>query len=181
MGEEKQLSHESVTDEASSIEATARTLRLYGSLPTRRWFPAAVLLTGLALTLLATYYAARTTQFRARTQFETTALHARDTIRARLATYDSLLRGTAGFVAVEKGVTKGMFRNFVGPLVENYSGVQGIGFARRVPAPDKDNVAAEIRQQREKHFHIWPEAERADYYPVTFIEPQNSSNQMVIG
>ena len=181
MGEEKQLSRESVTDEASSSEATALSHRLYGSLPTRRWFPAAVLLTGLALTLLATYYAARTMQLRARTQFETTALHARDTIRARLAIYDSLLRGTAGFVAVEKEVTKGMFRNFVEPLVENYSGVQGIGFARRVPAPDNDNVAVEMRQQGEEHFHIWPGVERADYYPVTFIEPENTSNQMVIG
>lgn len=181
MGEEKQLSHESVTDDASATEATALAHRLYRSLPTRDWFPAAVLLTGLALTLLATYYATRTMQLRARTQFETTALHARDTIRARLAIYDSLLRGTAGFVAVEKEVTKGMFRNFVGPLVENYSGVQGIGFARRVPAPDKDNVAAEMSQQGEEHFHIWPEAERADYYPVTFLEPESSSNQAVIG
>lgn len=181
MAEEKQLSRESVTDDASATEAIALTHRLYRSLPTRRWFPAAVLLTGLALTLLATYYAARTMQSRTRTQFETTALHARDTIRARLANYDSLLRGTAGFLAVEKEVTKGMFRNYIEPLVENYSGVRGIGFARRVPAPDKDNVAAEMRQQGEEHFHIWPQAERADYYPVTFIEPESGSNQAVIG
>lgn len=181
MGDEKQLSRESVTDHASSTEATALPHRLYRSLPTRRWFPAAVLLTGAALTMLATYYAGRTIQLRARTQFETTALHARDTIRARLAIYDSLLRGTAGFVAVEKEATKERFQNFVRPLVENYSGVQGIGFARRVPAPDKENVVAEMRQQGEEHFHIWPEAERADYYPVTFIEPETGSDQVVIG
>ena len=181
MGEQKQLPRERVTESASLNEVIPSPSPLSRLLPRRRWFPPAVLLTGLALTLLATYYSARTMQLRARAQFETSALHTRDTIRASFETYNSLLRGTAGFVAVEKEVTRVMFRNFVQPLVENYSAVDGIGFARRVASPDKDNFNAEMRQQGEERFHIWPESEHADFYPVAYIEPERGGNQAAIG
>ena len=181
MGEQKQFPRERVTESASLSEAIPHALQLSRLLPTRRWFPPAVLLAGLALTLLATYYSARTMQLRTRAQFETTALHTRDNIRASFETYNSLLHGAAGFVAVEKEVTKVMFRHFVQPLVANYSAVEGIGFARRVPAPDKDNFITEMRQQGEEQFHVWPETERADFYPIAYIEPHRGGNQMAIG
>lgn len=184
MGEETQPGRKRNDENASSADVRAQSHAFYHSLPiTRRWFPVAVLLTGLMLTLLASYYATRTIQLRARAQFETAALRTRANIRSRLEIYNALLRSTAGFMAVEKEVTKERFRSYVDRLriPQNYPGVQGIGFALRVPAPEKDNVIATMQQQGEDRFHIWPESHQADFYPVTFVEPGSRRNQAVLG
>src|SRR5437763_8532808 len=128
MGEEKQYSRERATGNASQGVVTP-SLAPHLPLPiSRSWFPLAVLLTGLALTLLATYFASRTIQIRAHTQFDTAALRARATIRTRLEVYNALLRGTAGFMATEKNVTREQFRDYVQQLriAENYPGIQGV-------------------------------------------------------
>lgn len=184
MGEDTQSVRKRTDEMASSADVPANLPPFYRSLPiTRRWFPAAVLLTGLVLTLLATYYAARTIDLQARTQFETAASRAKTTIRYRLETYNALLRGMAGFVAVEKDVTKERFHSYVNRLriAQNYSGMQGIGFVLRVPAPDKDNFLANMAALGDEHFHIWPTGERADFYPVTYIEPENRRNDAALG
>jgi len=145
MGEETQSGRKRTDENASSADVPANPSPFYGSLPImRRWFPMAVLLTGLVLTLLATYYAGRTIQLRARAQFETAALRARTSIRSRLAIYNELLRGMAGFVAVEKDVTKDRFRNYVNRLqiAQDFPGLEKIGLVLRVSAPDKDNFIA---------------------------------------
>jgi CHASE1-domain containing sensor protein/nitrogen-specific signal transduction histidine kinase len=184
MGEDTQSVRKRTDEKASSADVPANLPHFYRSLPiSRRWFPAAVLLTGLVLTLLATYYAARTIQLREHAQFETAALRAKTTIRSRLEIYNALLRGMAGFVAVEKQVTKERFRSYVNRLLieQNYPGMQGIGLVLRVPAPDKENFIAGMEQQGEEHFHIWPAGERADFYPVAYIEPANRRNDAAVG
>jgi len=149
----------------------------------RRWFPAAVLLTGIALTLLADYYAARTIQLRTRAQFERAVLSARASIRARFDVYETLLHGTAGFIAIENEITHDRFRSYVDRLhiVQNYPGLQGIGFAPRVAAPEKERLAVSMSEQGTQHFHIWPESDRAEFYPVTYVEPEIPLNLARIG
>src|SRR5215472_17195758 len=107
MGEDTQSVRKRTDEKASSAEVPANRPYFYRSLPiTRRWFPPAVLLTGLLLTLLATYYAGRTIQLREHVQFETAVLRAKAAMNSQLQIYNDLLRGTAGFVAVEKDVTR---------------------------------------------------------------------------
>jgi signal transduction histidine kinase len=38
-----------------------------------------------------------------------------------------------------------------------------------------------MSEQGEPHFHIWPETERADFYPITYIEPENPRNEAAVG
>ena len=184
MGEDTQSVRKRTDEKAPSAEVPANPPHFHLSLPTtRRWFPLAVLLTGLLLTLLATYYATRTTQLREHSQFETAVLRAKTSIDSRLETYNALLRGMAGFMAVEREVTRERFRSYVNRLriAQNEPGEQGIGLVLRVSAPDKDNFIAGMEQQGEEHFHIWPTGEHADFYPVTYIEPENRMNQAALG
>lgn len=143
----------------------------------------AVLLTGLILTLLAAYYAARTIQLRTRVEFETAAMRARATIRARFDVYQALLHGVAGFVAVDKGMTRERFKNYVSRLriAESYPGLQSIGFAPRIAAPDKQIITASMIEQGEGNFRIWPETDHPDFYPVIYVEPQTPRNNAAVG
>jgi signal transduction histidine kinase len=181
MAEETQVSRERVSADASPAHASVYSQSSYPI--SRRWFPLAVLLTGLALTLLASYYASRTIQLRTRGQFESSALRARTTIRTRFEVYNTLLHGLAGFIGVEKEVTRERFKNYIERLSveESYPGVQGIGFAPRVSAPEKDGLIALMAEQGEAHFRVWPQTERVDFYPVTYIEPQNPRNEVAVG
>lgn len=149
----------------------------------RRWFPIAVLFTGLILTVAAAYYAARTIQLRSRAEFETAALRTRSTVRAQFEIYKALLRGTAGFIAVEKEVTRDRFKSYVARLRigVNYPGVQGIGFAPRVAAPDEQKVVAAMAEQGGQNFRIWPETNGPDFYPVVYVEPESSNNAIGYG
>jgi signal transduction histidine kinase len=182
MGEETQFSGERATlSSGAQIRSSHRSRPI---LPTsRRWFPAAVLLTGFALTLLASYYADRSIQFRTRAEFENASLRARATIRARFEVYQALLHGTAGFIAVENAITRERFRSYVDHLgvPANYPGVQGIGFAPRVPASEKERLAVSMSEQGETHFRIWPDTANADLYPVTCLEPESSANEQAVG
>lgn len=149
----------------------------------RRWLPTAVLLTGLILTLLAAYYSARTIQLRSRAQFESAATRARGTLLARFEVFQALLHGTAGFIAVEKEITRDRFKNYVARLriSESYPGLESIGYAPRVAAPDRQHVVTAMSEQGEANFRIWPESGRSDYYPVAYIEPQRPRNDAAMG
>ncbi|HEY2084085.1 MAG TPA: CHASE domain-containing protein [Verrucomicrobiae bacterium] len=182
MGEEKQPQGKSAA--ASSAEAPSGLIHLHPALRiTHRFFPWIVLSAGLALTLLAAYYASRTIQLRSRAQFETAVLRARATVRSRFEVYQALLHGTAGFITIENELTRDRFKTYVERLrvLENYPGVQAIGFAPRVPAPDKEHLSASMSEQGEKHFHIWPETADVDYYPVIYVEPENAGNESMTG
>jgi signal transduction histidine kinase len=176
MGEATQLSRD-----REPAGAQAERLGLHPT--SRRWFPAAVFFTGIVLTLLAAYYASRMIQLRMRSQFETAALRARSSIRTRFQVYDAVLHGAAGFIAVEKTVTRERFRRYVDRLAveASYAGVQGLAYAPRVPAPEKDNMVAWMKEQGEAQFRIWPNTERADFFPVAYVEPQSPRNQAGLG
>ena len=180
MGEATELSDKRNAD-ASTTEATHYPGALRPM--SRKWFPAAVFITGIVLTLLAAYYASRAIELRARTQFETAALRGRNSIRERFEIYDAMLHGAAGFIAVEKQVTRERFRKYVErlSLEVNYPGVQGIGYAPKVPASEKDAVTGMVRQEGEPHFRIWPESARPDYFPVAYLEPRDVRNEAALG
>ena len=181
MGEETQLSEKGGATNVSTAEANPYMGGL-GPM-SRKWFPAAVFFTGIELTLLAVYYASRTIQLRTRAQFETAALRVRNSIRERFEIYDAMLHGAAGFIAVEKQVTRERFRKYVDrlSLEVKYPGVQGIGFAPRVPVSEKDVMGAMIRQEGEQHFRIWPETTRPDLFPVAYLEPEDARNEAALG
>lgn len=181
MGEEPQLLRDRSTADASSAAVVFHPPGLYPI--SRRWFPVAVLLTGIVLTLFASYFASRSIQMRTHARFESAALRARTTIRTRFEVYNALLHGVAGFIAVEGNVSKERFKNYIRQLGvdEHYPGVQGIGFVPRVSAPEKNGLLASMSEQGERHFHIWPETERADFYPITYIEPENPRNEAAVG
>ena len=149
----------------------------------RAWVPLFALLSGLAATIVATWLLANHFEFKGRAEFNDAAQAAADTIIERLEAYVALLRGCSGLFAVQREVTPGEFRAFVDRLQvpEEYSGVQGIGFAMRTPKAEKAALVARMRSQGTDGFTIWPEAEREEYFPIILLEPSDRRNRAAIG
>src|SRR5688500_13926319 len=95
----------------------------------RTWLPGAVLLTGLSLTLAATYFFARFSDARDQRRFDLDAQEATKQVQTRLGSYIALLRGGSALLAVKPDFSREDWSDFVQRLrvSEFYPGVQGIG------------------------------------------------------
>jgi PAS domain S-box-containing protein len=149
----------------------------------RWWFPAAVLLAGLSLTLFASLYVSQTLNLRSRAQFDSSSEHMRVAVHAQLDTYVALLRGLAGYFAAETNVTREVFKAYIDRLRlgTDYPGIQGLGFALRTPSFATNAVRMNMRNQGVTNFQIWPAFARPEYFPILYLEPENVRNRAAIG
>lgn len=149
----------------------------------RRWFPAAVLLAGLGLTLFATFYAAHSVRIGSRAEFHASAQQLRWTINTRMETYVTLLRGLAGFFAAETNISKQSFSAYVNRLrlETNYPGIHGIGYSARLAAGEEVVWKKRLEAEGQKNFHLWPASAGPEYHSIVYLEPETPRNQAAIG
>lgn len=104
-------------------------------------------------------------------------------INERLEDYSSILRGIAGLFAASQSVKRHEFRDYVEKLhlEQTYPGVQGVGFARLIPAREKQRMTAVIRREGYSQFTIRPEGERDPYSAIVYLEPFDWRNQRAFG
>src|SRR3546814_1358148 len=113
-------------------EVVRRGLR--GTLPA--WCVLALSLCG---TVAAWYFTHAATVREARSRFETEIAVVQLDLTDRLRAYEQVLRGGVSTFHSWPSVTRENWRRFVANLhiTENYRGIQGIGFAKVVPAAEK--------------------------------------------
>jgi HD-GYP domain-containing protein (c-di-GMP phosphodiesterase class II) len=112
---------------------------------------------------------------------EVSDVHAR--VSARLDNYSYLLKGAAGLFSASSSVERQEFHDYVEKLQleQSYPGIQGVGFARVVPAKDKQGLVAAMRREGFAQFNIKPEGERDPYSAIVYLEPFDWRNQRAIG
>lgn len=117
-------------------------------------------------------------------EFAAATANAEDLVLDRVETSIALLRGTAGlFSSHEATVTVESFRAYVARLAlrEQYPGILGIGFTRRI-GPDRVAAAeAEMRAQGQSDFRVWPTHPREEVHSIVFLEPLDRRNRAAIG
>jgi len=108
-------------------------------------------------------------------------VHAR--VEERLNDYRDILSGVAGLFAASKSVTRREFHVYVERLrLEHaYPGIQGVGFAKLIPASEKQRVTAAIRREGFPQFTIRPEGVRDPYTAIIYLEPFDWRNQRAFG
>ena len=104
-------------------------------------------------------------------------------IAVRLHKYELMLQGCIGLFNASISVERNEWKAYVEAIDphNNYPGIQGIGFAKRVTAAEKE---AHIRQHRSEGFpdySISPSADRAEYCPVIYLEPFSGRNLKLLG
>lgn len=134
-------------------------------------------------TALATFAVFETTQARDQARFRTDVQWTLDAISSRVNSYIALLHGGAGLFASNPRVDRASFAAYVGELdlPVYYRGIQGIGFARRVRGEEKERVLSEIRRELGPGFQLTPEGDRAEKFPIVYLEPMDRRNQEAIG
>ena len=90
--------------------------------------------------------------------------------QARLALYESVLRGGAGTNAIDKTMTQSDWQAYYQPFnfVKQYPEINGVGFDRYVTSDQLPSFLQEIQAQN-PNFTIVPSGSRSVYVPNTFL------------
>ncbi|MBI3117382.1 MAG: CHASE domain-containing protein [Candidatus Hydrogenedentes bacterium] len=147
------------------------------------WAPLLVLLVGFVSTAAVTYSFWLSAVSKDAARFDYSTAEMCDMIEGRLETYTTLLRGTAAHFAASEDVDATEFQRFVErtKLSSRYPGSQGIGFCQRATASDIPAIEARLRAEGFPDYHVWPDGERREYYPILYLQPQDRRNQAAIG
>lgn len=117
------------------------------------------------------------------TGFDFRVRNAEYLVGQRIKIYEQVLNGVEGLFSHARVVKRNEFRNYVAKLnlMNDYPGIQGLGFALIVPKADKDRHIASIRKQGFPEYTIKPDGERDIYTPIVYIEPYSERNQRTFG
>ncbi len=151
--------------------------------PSRPSIPYIVLFAGLVASAATGFYGDRLGDARDRIRFDGEADQVRFTVSNRIDTYVALLRSASGLFAASEEVTRTDFFRFIErlDLRARYPGIQGIGFARRIPAADLGRAVARIRASGDLDFRVWPSYPRDEYHAIVYLEPLDRRNRAAIG
>ncbi|HEY0455399.1 MAG TPA: CHASE domain-containing protein, partial [Verrucomicrobiae bacterium] len=137
----------------------------------------------MLLTISSTFYLAAASRVKDRIRFQSAIEHAEDQITDRISIYLDLLRGGAALFGVNENLSAQQFHAYANSLVlpTNYPGLQGFGFARHVASNEQNAFLQLIRGQGLGNYSIRPPGQRAEYFPVTYLEPRNRANLGAFG
>ncbi len=137
-------------------------------------------LPGVAVTV-AVYTGA---ERRVAAEFERSADLAVDRVVARLQQHVVVLRAARGLLsAVRGGIARDEFLRFLSSvdIVDELSGVQGIGFARMIPSADTAIATGEVRGHYGLDVPVHPETDQPWRTPIVLLEPENERNRAALG
>ncbi|MYN18010.1 response regulator [Rugamonas sp. FT107W] len=160
--------------------------RMSGSVRGRSAAQWATLLVGLGLTVVVWHLVALNTERRARQQFDTECGDITERISARMALYESGLRGARALFNAEPEPSRAQWRGYVEALnlQHSFPGVMGLGYSPLVQAEQRDALERQVRAQGHPDFRIWTRPGAglgAASVPVLYLEPFQGQNLRAFG
>ena len=137
----------------------------------------------LGLTLAAWHFVNSSEMRRAETQFDARVQAVVASIGSRMAAYEQVLRGGVGLFDASQSVEREEWHAYVRALrvADNYPGILGIGFGPLITHADHDAHIRRMRAEGLADYQIWPEGERSEFVPVTYLERFEGPNPRVFG
>jgi PAS domain S-box-containing protein len=141
-----------------------------------------VLAIALGATAIAWRFSAESASAALRQRFDHQAEQLAESVRLRLLGYVDVLRGAQGLFAASASVEADEWQRYWDQLdlAARYPGIDGMGYAPRVTAAGRAQFEQSLDAQR-PGLRIWPLSEQADYFPITFLQPDTFSNLRQVG
>ena len=141
--------------------------------------PLLVLSTSLSVTWALWDHERQAARHELLTQFDFSLGDAVSRIEQRMGTYELLLRGVQSLFSATGTVDRERFHDYVSTLDldANFSGIQAIGIVTWVPAAQKADHIAAMRQQGLPDYTIQPDGSRENYAPIIQREPYIGLNR----
>jgi signal transduction histidine kinase/CHASE1-domain containing sensor protein len=142
-----------------------------------------ILCLGLGLTLLVARYVKASVELARERRFSATVEDVRGAVAERMEVYLTILRGARGLFATGVDVRRDTFRAYVESLdlQRHFPGIQGVGFAERIPPERLRAHEARLRAEGLEGYRVWPEGVRELYTAAVYLEPFDWRNQRASG
>ena len=146
-------------------------------------YPWVALATALMFTAMGWYGLERSRHDQARVQFERRTETAAAAIRARMVSYEQVLRSGAARLASSRQVSREDWRAFIAnlELQERFEGLASVGYAEYVRP---ETLAEHVRRMRADGFNNYEArtpADRHEMLVVTYNEPYIGPNARLVG
>ncbi|MBF0236818.1 MAG: CHASE domain-containing protein [SAR324 cluster bacterium] len=148
--------------------------------PAAAWI---ILCVSLSLTVVAYFLSVSFVQQRRSDQFYFRALEIEIAIKERLDIYEQVLWGGVAFLSQTENPTRKRWKNYVEQLnlINQWPGIQGIGFSIPVLPAEKESHVATIRAEGFPEYDIKPTGTRDLYSAIIWLEPFDWRNQRAFG
>ena len=148
-----------------------------------RLIPLVVFLSGLCSTVVLYQLIVESVDQRQQVYFDFRAREAAERIENRMATYQQVLRGTAGFFDVHDDVGREDFRRYSDrqALDQYLPGIQGVGFARAIRPADLQTHIDQVRAEGFPSYTVQPAGQRDLYSSIVYLEPFSGRNLRAFG
>jgi len=148
-----------------------------------RFLPAAVLLGGLAITLSLWFWSSNRTREELEIEFNLVSKQISTQIERRLFSQEVVLHAASGLFSASDSVSREEFKTFIDSLqlADHYPGVQGVGYARKIPPGELEQHIAAVRKEGFPNYTVKPEGAREDYSSIIYLEPFDWRNQRAFG
>jgi signal transduction histidine kinase len=149
----------------------------------QQWVPFTVLVLGCVLTATAVTTIATRQEVATANAFHADTLAVQRVTQVQLDTVVGVTHAAAALLAASPEINFREFRAFVSGLQlrERYVGVDGIGFAPRVPAGSLRTFVRSISLDGMANLKVRPEGNRNEYFPAALLEPRDEDNSRTIG
>lgn len=116
-------------------------------------------------------------------EFDIATEKIQSSIDDKLNQYRALISGAKGFFSASQLVEPTEWTEFVNAqdIKERFPGIQGLGYARHLENEEEITSFIQFMNIYGIDFQINPEGKRDEYYPIVYLEPQDSSNIRAIG
>ena len=138
----------------------------------------------LALTAAAWFAVERSRYEEARQQFERRTETATGAVRARMVTYEQILRSAAAHMASEKEVTREGWRRFIAHLQldDRFPGIQSGGYAEQLSPASLPEHLRRVHAEGFPDYQVTPPPQdRPRLVPVLYNEPFTGRNVRELG
>jgi signal transduction histidine kinase len=145
--------------------------------------PYLVLSVSMLVTVGATYLFYKSAEAKDIARFQSETKEIRNRVENKISAYLTMIKATRGFVESTDKLNQQKFAEFVNSLelVKNYSGVQGIGFSKRVLPEERPEFEKKMQSESDSSFKVFPDSERLEYHAIMYLEPLDERNRRAIG
>lgn len=141
----------------------------------------AILSASLVLSIFAWQFAQANVDAQMRARFERESIHTIELIKERMLKYEDALQGGVAMINAAGGHVSCQHWNEYATdisIEHKYPGINGIGVIHRVPRSSLAQYLKEHRWSR-PNFKIYPEHEKSELYPISYIVPLKGNENAV--
>lgn len=147
------------------------------------WKSYIILIIGILLTLLITFYTKQDIENRSKNEFGLVCNEIKTKIITRLYSHAQLLRSGSSFFTASDTITRKDWNVFYqnSKLERNLPGIQGFGFSLLIPKSKLQQHIEHVRKDGYPNFKVYPEGEREIYTSIIYLEPFKDRNLRAFG